>query len=188
MTVLPGKLIVISAPSGTGKTTIVERLLARNKNLKRSISYTTRAPRGSEKNGTDYVFVSDQEFKTKQRAHFFLESATVFGASYGTSREAVESELAKGFGVVLAIDVQGMKQVKERAAGELPMISIFVMPPSLEELKARLAKRKTESAGKMKERLQVAETEMEERTHYDFQVVNEHLEQAVGEIEEILRR
>src|SRR3989338_205313 len=100
----PGKLIVISAPSGCGKTTIVERLLEQNQDLKRSISYTTRSPRSGEANGRDYIFVSEDEFKSKERSGFFLESANVFGCFYGTSKEFVMAKLAEGVKLVFAID------------------------------------------------------------------------------------
>ena len=182
-----GKLIVISAPSGCGKTTIVQRLLERNKNLIRSISYTTRPPRASEVNGHDYFFVSSEEFAAKERKNFFLESAKVFGYAYGTSKEFVIDHISKGKDVVLAIDVQGMKQLRQKANSEIPLASIFIMPPSLEELKTRLEKRKTETKQEIAERLKVAEQEMAERSLYDFVVVNQKLDQAVNEIEGIVK-
>ncbi len=182
-----GKLIVISAPSGCGKTTIVERLLERNKSLVRSISYTTRPPRSGEVNSRDYFFISKEEFVAKERSNFFLESATVFGYFYGTSREFVADCVSQGKSIVLAIDVQGMKQLCQRANQEIPKASIFIIPPSLEELKVRLEKRKTETKQEIAERLKVAEQEMAERSLYDFVVVNQKLDQAVNEIEGIVK-
>lgn len=181
-----GKLIIISAPSGCGKTTIVEHLLERNKNLTRSVSYTTRAPRPGEINGRDYFFISREEFESRKRSNFFLESAEVFGCSYGTSREFVMNHVKQGRDVVLAVDVQGMKQLREKIGTEIPMISIFIMPPSLKELKARLEKRKTETKQKIDERLKIAKEEMAGRTLYDFVVVNREVSQAVNEIEGIV--
>ena len=182
-----GKLVVISAPSGCGKTTLVERLLERNKRLVRSISYTTRPPRPGEVNGHDYFFVSEKDFSAKKRKRFFLESARVFNRSYGTSREFVLEHLSRGVSVVLAIDVQGMKQLRARAGGEIQMTSIFIMPPSLSALKRRLEKRKTETKREIDERLKIAEKEMAERPLYDFVVVNRKINQAVKEIEGIVK-
>ena len=182
-----GKLIVISAPSGCGKTTIVERLLERNENLKRSISYTTRPPRPGEANGNDYFFVSKEDFVSKEKSGFFLESARVFGHFYGTSQAFVKDSISHGTDLVLAIDVQGMKQIKKQNVKTIPMISIFIMPPSLEALKARLEKRQTEKKSEMEERLRIAELEMKEKNIYDFIIVNHTVDQAVKEIEEIIK-
>lgn len=182
-----GKLIVISAPSGCGKTTIVERLLERNRNWKRSVSYTTRPPRSGEVSGRDYFFVSEDEFKSKERSGFFLETADVFGHWYGTSKEFVAKELSGGAHLVLAIDVQGMKQITKQADREIALVSIFIMPPSIESLKARLERRKTESEPEIEKRLQIAKKEMAERSLYDHVVVNHEVDQAVAEIEEIVK-
>ena len=182
-----GKLIVISAPSGCGKTTIVERLLARSKNLTRSVSYTTRPPRPGEEDGRDYFFISESDFLSKKRSGFFLESAEVFGHYYGTSKEFVLGCLSRGLSVVLAIDVQGMKQLRETTAKEISMKTIFIMPPSIELLKARLEKRKTETKEEIERRLQIAQEEMAERSKYDFVVVNRKVEEAIKEIEVIAK-
>ncbi len=140
-----GKLIIISAPSGCGKTTIVGCLLQRNKNLIRSISYTTRPPRAGEVNGKDYFFISHDEFLEKKEKDFFLESAEVFGQYYGTSKDFVTDHINQGSNIVLAIDVQGMKQLKKKAGLNLPMKSIFIMPPSEDVLRKRLEHRNTET-------------------------------------------
>ncbi len=182
-----GKLIVISAPSGCGKTTIVERLLEHNQDLTRSISYTTRAPRPGEVNGRDYFFISDKEFSAKERSGFFLESANVFGQSYGTSKEFVTDRLSQGLHVVLAIDVQGMKQLRGKVGPEFSMTSIFIMPPSVRALRARLENRKTETKPEIDERLEIAKKEMAAQALYDFVVVNRKVDQAVKTIEGIVK-
>lgn len=182
-----GRLIVISAPSGCGKTTIVERLLERNKNLTRSISYTTRPPRQGEKNGKDYFFISEKEFIDQECGSFFLESANVFGHLYGTSKKFVADLLSKGKDVILAIDVQGMKQLHQNASAEFPVVSIFLMPPSHEALRHRLFKRKTETKSEIDERLRVARAEMAARTLYNYVVVNRRIDQAVKAIEGVLK-
>ena len=182
-----GRLIVISAPSGAGKTTIVERLLRRNKNLKRSISYTTRPPRLNEINKRDYFFVSRKTFLSKKKKDFFLESAEVFGRFYGTSKKFVLEKVKRGLDLILAIDVQGMKQLKKKRTKEIPLTSIFIMPPSLGVLKKRLDKRKTETKSQIRKRLNMAKREMREHSHYDFIVTNRKIVQAVKKIEEILK-
>lgn len=182
-----GRLIVISAPSGCGKTTIVERLLARNKGLKRSISYTTRLPRPGERDRQDYYFIRAAEFQKKLRQRFFLESARVFGRFYGTGKSFVKQVIAGGQDCVLAIDVQGMKHITAQAERRIPVVTIFIMPPSLAALKRRLAKRRTETRAEVAGRLAMAEHEMGERFLYDYVVVNRKVNQAVKEIERILK-
>lgn len=177
-----GKLIVISAPSGCGKTTIVERLLRRSKNLKRSISYTTRPPRPGEVDGRDYRFVSEEEFSSRKQNGFFLESAKVFGHWYGTSKEYVRDQTSRGVDLVLAIDVQGVKQLSAGVKKEIPMTSIFIMPPSVSVLRRRLEKRRTETKAQIRQRLKIAREEIAARSLYDFIVVNRKVDQAVKEI------
>ncbi len=181
-----GKLIIISAPSGCGKTTIVERLLSEHPALKRSISYTTRAPRPGEENGRDYFFVTKEDFLEKKKNNFFIESAEVFGEHYGTSKEFVINHISNGDKVVLAIDVQGMKQIKAQAE-KVPMVSIFIMPPSLTVLRKRLESRNTETKEKIDERLRIAEKEMADRTLYDFIIVNQEVSEAVTSIKGIVK-
>ncbi len=181
-----GKFIVISAPSGAGKTTIVKKLLTRHKGWVRSISYTTRSPRKGEENGRDYFFVTAKEFEEKKRAGFFLESANVFGAFYGTSKEFVLNHVTHGRCVLLAIDVQGMKQIREKLEEEVPTLSFFIMPPSLDELRARLEKRNTENQTEVEVRLKVARKEIAQKDFYDFEVVNQEVDLAVKQIEEMI--
>ncbi len=181
-----GKLIVISAPSGCGKTTIVSRLLERHKDWVRSVSFTTRAPRAGEANGRDYFFISPEEFLDKKKKGFFLESAEVFGRHYGTAKSFVLDQTRQGKHVVLAIDVQGMKQIKE-LAGELPVVSIFIMPPSEEVLNSRLENRKTETKEEIAKRLDVAREEMKASPLFDQVVVNHEIDEAVKSIEEVIK-
>jgi guanylate kinase len=183
-----GKLIIISAPSGCGKTTIAEHLLCRNPAWKRSISYTTRAPRNGEADGRDYFFVSRNQFLKRKKAGFFIETAEVFGHSYGTSKRLVLDELAKGVNVVLAIDVQGMKQISAKLGGKKTFVSFFIMPPSERALKRRLEKRKTETKAEIGKRLEIAKQEMAKRFIYDYVVVNRRIDQAVRSIEERVNR
>lgn len=182
-----GRLIVISAPSGCGKTTIVDRLLNRNKNLTRSISYTTRAPRPGEKDGHDYYFITADEFRKKMKRRFFLEWAQVFDRFYGSAKLFVRQVIHSGNDCILAIDVQGMKHVLARAGKQIPVLTLFIMPPSLRALKRRLAKRKTETPAEIAGRFAMAEHEMNERHLYDFVVVNHKVDQAVKEVERILK-
>ena len=181
-----GRLIVSSAPSGAGKTTVVDHLLRQNKNLRRSVSYTTRLPRKNERNKRDYFFVSRKEFLSKKKKGFFLESADVFGCFYGTSKKFVLEKIRRGLNLILVIDVQGMKQLERKKRSEIPMISIFLMPPSMSILKRRLEKRKTETKEQIQKRLKIAKREVKERSRYDFVIVNQKAVEAVKQIERIL--
>lgn len=178
-----GHLIVLSGPSGAGKGTIVKELLKR-RNADLSVSCTTRAPRPGEEDGKAYFFISPEEFERREKAGDFLESARVFENRYGTPKSAVEEKLAKGRDVILEIDVQGAKQVKSRFP-EARLI--FIEPPSMEELSARLAGRGTETEEQLAIRTAQAEEEMSHAGEYDFRVVNDSLLEAVEEIEAYLR-
>ena len=181
-----GRLIIISAPSGTGKTTIVNRLLRRTKRLKRSVSYTTRKPRDGEVDKKDYFFTTRRDFLSKKSRGFFLEWASVFDKFYGTSEARCVEGMQKGFDVVLTIDVQGMRKIKHRMKNKVRLITIFVMPPSLSVLKERLMHRKTDSAAEIKKRLRIAKKEMKARAEYDYVVVNRNVESSVKQIKKIL--
>lgn len=182
-----GKLVIVSAPSGCGKTTVVERLLAKNPRFVRSISCTTRPPRGEERNGVDYYFVSTAAFNTKRKRDFFLETAAVFGQQYGTPRQPVLSQVRRGKNVIVTIDVQGKRKICARASRKIPVVSIFILPPSEEELKKRLTKRKTDAASEIAKRLKMARREMAASLEYDFIVVNHAVNDTVKEMEEILK-
>jgi guanylate kinase len=170
-----GLIFIISAPSGTGKTTLVNMLTKEFPSIVRSISCTTRAPRPSEQEGIDYFFLSKAAFKAKIDQGDFLEHAQVFGDDYGTSQEFVKSQLARGKHVVLVIDTQGALQLKKKLK---EAIFIFISPPSLIELKERMSKRKTETPQLMEERLAWARHELEMVQHYDYHIINDHLETA----------
>ena len=164
-----GKLWVVAAPSGAGKTSLVRALLERDSALRFSISYTTRARRSSEVDGRDYFFVDEPRFLEMVRAGEFLEHARVFDHWYGTGREHVASLLATGFSVVLEIDWQGARQVRERAPESR---SVFVLPPSVAELERRLRGRKTDSEAVIARRLRDAQSDMTHWHEFDHVVIN----------------
>lgn len=184
-----GRLYVISAPSGAGKTSlthaIIEQLHARGRALHFSVSYTTRQPRGAEQNGVDYHFVSQDTFRAMIAADEFLEHAWVFDRYYGTGRQATETQLAQGRDVVLDIDWQGAQQV--RAATE-HVTSIFIMPPSRTELERRLRDRAMDDEAAITRRLAEAEEEIAHAHDYDHIVVNDNFEDATRELLAIFER
>jgi guanylate kinase len=175
-------VFVISAPAGTGKNTLTEMLFEEFDNIKRSVSVTTRQPRGQEINGVDYFYISKQEFKERIKEKEFLEYAEIYGEYYGTSKDYVDKILKDGKHVILVIDVQGAKKIKKL----IPAVFIFLMPPSIEELKRRLCKRNTDSEGKIKERLRGAEAEIQEAKYYDYIVVNDDLDVAYDTLRSII--
>lgn len=176
------RLYVLAAPSGAGKTTLVRALVARRPELKFSISYTTRPQRATETDGKDYFFVDLPEFERLREAGELLESALVFDHCYGTSRSQVEAHLSNGFDVMLEIDWQGAQQVR---ASMPECVTIFILPPSRDELERRLRGRKTDSEAVIRRRLRDALTDMSHWDEFDYVVVNEELEQAVAELEAI---
>lgn len=181
------KLVVLSAPSGTGKSTLAALLLNRHPQFQLSISYTTRAPRGAEQNGVHYYFVSETEFQEMATQGKFLEYAHVFGKSwYGTSRETVEKSLNAGRHVLFDIDVQGAASLK-KAFGKR-CVTIFILPPSMEELEERLRNRKTESAEAIEARLKTARTELSQAPSFDYRIVNNDLDKTFAELEGLLKR
>lgn len=177
-----GLIFVVSAPAGTGKTTLVRMLVGEFHNVVESISYTTRKPRGKEIAGKDYNFISMQEFEEKIKEGEFLEYAKVFDNYYGTSRKVVDAQLEKGKHVVLVIDTQGALQLKK----DLDAIFIFISPPSLEELKSRLCRRSSESEEAIDYRLSWAEKEMSLKEKYDYHIVNDKLKAAYEVLRSIL--
>jgi guanylate kinase len=169
-----GLIFVISAPAGTGKTTLVQMLCKEFDCVVKSTSYTTRKIRSGEVDGQDYHFISKEKFLSKVAAGEFLEHAEVFGNSYGTSKKEVESLQKQGKHVVLVIDTQGAAKLKEF----LSAIFIFVSPPSSEELKRRLHGRQSETSEMIETRLSWAEKEMSEAAGYDYHIINENLKTA----------
>jgi len=180
-----GNLIIISAPSGTGKTTILKKIFADLHGVTFSISHTTRAPRHGEKNGVDYHFVDHQTFAAMRTKNEFLEWAEVHANFYGTSKKEVEGHLAQGIDVFLDIDVQGARQVRQ-AAGSVGCCSIFIVPPSWEEQERRLTGRGTDSTETIALRLKNAKMEMRDASLYDYIIVNDTVEQAVDTLRAII--
>jgi guanylate kinase len=180
----PGLLFVVSAPSGTGKTTVVDRLVERSPRLTRSRSYTSRPRRPGEVEGVDYNFVSRDRFEAMIREDAFLEWADIFGNLYGTGREATGLELAAGHDLVLVIDVQGARQVRHQLPGRA--VEIFVLPPSFEVLAARLRGRNKDAEGAIARRLATASREVSAVEEYDYVVVNDEIDRCVSEIEAIV--
>lgn len=172
-------VIIISAPSGCGKTTIVNKLLGKMPGIKRSISCTTRAPREGEADGEDYIFMSEEEFKRKREEGAFLEWEDNFGQSYGTLEAQAKEAASEGRDIVLSIDVKGARKVKKKIPES---ISVFIMPPSVEELYARLKGRNTDNNEQLEMRIKEARKEIEASDEYDYLVVNEDLDQAIEEI------
>ena len=179
-----GLLIVISGPSGAGKGTICQKLLEQNNNLYLSVSATTRSPRVGEKDGVDYYFLTKEEFEHKIDNDNFLEYAQVYkGCYYGTPKDKVTDMLNKGYDVILEIDIQGALQVKENYPEG---IFIFVMPPTMRDLRDRLVARKTETKEKIIERFTKAYKEVNEKAKYNYVVINDIVENAVQKVEAIM--
>ena len=175
--------IVVSAASGTGKTSLCVRLLQTLSHVERSISYTTRAPRGEEVDGRDYYYVEDNEFDRMVQADEFLEWADVFGKKYGTGEAAVRKQLDAGVDVLLDIDVQGGLQVQER----LPeAVLIFLLPPSMDELRRRLINRATDAPDEIERRLSEASNEMQQCRNYDYLVLNDDFDKAASDLRSII--
>jgi guanylate kinase len=175
--------VILSAPSGGGKTTIARMLLARRPDLGYSVSCTTRAPRQGEEQGRDYYFMTRAEFIAKRERGAFAESAEVHGNLYGTLRAEVERVIASGRHVVMDIDVQGAVQFIRAFPHS---VTIFILPPSAEVLLDRLRARKTESAAQLAARLQSALQELQQVDEYEYVIVNDDLERAVSSVESII--
>jgi len=178
-----GLLFIVSAPSGAGKTTLVERLVEQTSHLVMSRSYTSRQSRAGEADGVDYNFVTRQRFESMIEAGEFLEWASVFGNLYGTCASETELQLMTGEDVVLVIDVQGARKVRARG---LEATTVFVMPPSLEVLERRLRGRSKDSEADIQRRLTVAREEVAAVTEYDYVVVNDQLTGAVDRLRSIV--
>jgi guanylate kinase len=178
-----GLLFVVSAPSGTGKTTVVERLVETTPGLALSRSYTSRVERAGEQDGVDYNFVSRELFQAMVQREEFLEWADVFGNFYGTGRRETEMRLAAGADLVLVIDVQGARQVRKCVAGT---VGIFVLPPSFAALEHRLRGRSKDPEDAIRRRLETARREVSAVTEYDYVIVNDVLDRCVGELAAIV--
>ena len=179
----PGNLFVVAAPSGSGKSSLVKALLEVDAGVQPSISHTTRAPRGQDKHGREYYFVDDAEFDAKIAAGDFLEWAHVHGRRYGTSRQAIEARIAAGGDVVLEIDWQGALQIQRQFPDA---ILVFVLPPSWEELRARLQRRGEDTPEVIELRLANAREELAQVKHFDYVIINEVFERALFDLKTIV--
>lgn len=180
---IKGNLFIISAPSGTGKTTLCKKLISSLGDLRFSISYTTRQPRAGEINNKDYTFVSREDFYAMVDKKEFIEWAEVHGELYGSSKKRIEDILNSGADVILDIDTQGAMQLKERT-GE--GIYVFILPPSMDALRERLKKRMADSSEEITKRLERAVSEIKTYQEYDYVIINEVLDNALKELEAII--
>ena len=179
----PGNLFVVAAPSGAGKSSLVKALLELDSQVQPSVSHTTRAPRGQEKHGREYFFTSEQEFDAMVSADAFVEWAQVHGNRYGTSKKAIEERMAQGADVILEIDFQGAIQIEENFDNA---ISIFILPPSWDELRSRLERRGEDSPAVIEMRMKNAQIEVAQVGKFDFVIINELFERALFDIKAIV--
>lgn len=179
------KLFVFSAPSGSGKTTIVKDVLSSFPDFVFSISATTRKRRASEKNGVDYFFISEKEFKEKIDNNEFVEWEKFYDYYYGTLKSQIEKNLSKGLNTVFEVDVKGALSIKKNYPDA---VLIFIAPPSIEELKQRLIKRNTETEEDLKKRIERAEMELSFKDKFDYVVSNANLESAIKQVKEIIEK
>ncbi len=179
----PGNLFVVAAPSGAGKSSLVKALLELDARVQPSVSHTTRAPRGQEKHGREYFFVSQQEFDAMVEADAFVEWARVHSQRYGTSKKAIEERMAQGADVILEIDFQGAIQIKNIFSNA---ICIFILPPSWEELRSRLERRGEDAPDIIDMRMKNAQTEVAQVEKFDFVIINELFDRALFDLKAIV--
>lgn len=179
-----GNIFVISAPSGTGKTTILKKVISQMENVAFSVSHTTRSPRPGEQEGDDYFFVDRDVFETMRKEDHFLEWAEVHGNLYGTSRQAVRTGIDQGIDVILDIDVQGGRQIREKIGREA--VFVFIAPPSLTELEHRLKMRGTDPESVIAVRMQNARKELMDMDRYDYVIMNDVVENGVQILKSII--
>ena len=179
----PGNLFVVAAPSGAGKSSLVKALMELDSRVQPSVSHTTRPPRGQEKHGREYYFVSEREFDVMVQADAFVEWAHVHDQRYGTSRRAIEERISQGADVILEIDFQGAIQIKKLFANA---IGIFILPPSWEELRSRLERRGEDSAGVIEIRLKNAAIEVAQVSQFDFVILNELFDRALFDLKAVV--
>ena len=183
MNTYPGNLFVVAAPSGAGKSSLVKALMELDARVQPSVSHTTRAPRGQEKHGREYFFVSEQEFDSMVSHGAFLEWANVHGRRYGTSRKAIEDRINQGADVVLEIDYQGALQIKKIFENA---VLIFILPPSWDELRSRLERRGEDAPDVIEVRLKNAAEEMAQAKEFDYVIINELFETALFDLKAIV--
>jgi guanylate kinase len=179
----PGNLVVVAAPSGAGKSSLVKALMELDSHVQPSVSHTTRAPRGQEKHGREYFFVSEAEFDNMVAANAFVEWAHVHNHRYGTSKKAIEERMAQGADVLLEIDFQGALQIKQIFANA---VTIFILPPSWDELRSRLERRGEDSCDVIEVRLQNAALEVAQVHQFDFVIINESFDRALFDLKSIV--
>lgn len=178
-----GMLIVVSSPSGGGKGTLIDRVLKTVPGVSYSVSYTTRAPRGTEQNGREYFFVSTSAFEDMIRRGEFLEWANVYGHLYGTNQNQVERELSAGHDIILEIDVQGAASIREKVDDA---VSIFILPPSFELLRQRLLSRGTDSPADLEKRLRGAPAEVEQHKKFQYVILNDDINRASQQLASVI--
>ncbi|MDP5116858.1 MAG: guanylate kinase [Burkholderiaceae bacterium] len=183
MTIYPGNLFVVAAPSGAGKSSLVKALMELDAGVQPSVSHTTRAPRGQEFDGREYFFIDDAQFDAMVADHAFLEWAHVHGNRYGTSKSTIEERISQGLDVVLEIDFQGAVQIKRLFANA---VLIFILPPSWEELRSRLQRRGEDTAEVIEIRLANAATEMAQAHEFDFVIINQLFDKALFDLKAIV--
>ena len=179
-----GLVLIVSSPSGAGKTTICKKLIQDIENLSLSVSVTTRLKRQNEIDGKDYFFKSDEEFDKMVKQEKFLEHARVFGYSYGTLKSEINSKITNGINVIVDIDWQGTRQIEEHIPDDI--VKIFILPPSIKELEKRLGARATETQDSFKKRMSEARKEISHYNEYDFVIINEDVQESVNKIKLIL--
>tara|TARA_B100000029_G_C17342213_1_gene875713 strand:- start:248 stop:871 length:624 start_codon:yes stop_codon:yes gene_type:complete len=180
-----GLMLVLSSPSGAGKTSICKRVLEKEKKIVMSISYTTRPKRKSEKNGFDYYFISKKKFDEFKNSEYFVEYANVFDHYYGTPKDFIEKNLQKGVDVLFDIDWQGAQKLSDYSKDD--MVSIFILPPDNKTLLERLKKRNEDSIGTVNKRMGKAKSEISHWIEYDYIIINENLEKSTDEVITILK-
>ena len=179
-----GLVLIVSSPSGAGKTTICKKLIQDVENLSLSVSVTTRLKRQNEIDGKDYFFKSDEEFDKMVKEEKFLEHARVFGYSYGTLKSEINSKITNGINVIVDIDWQGTRQIEEHIPDDI--VKIFILPPSIKELEKRLGARATETQDSFKKRMSEARKEISHYNEYDFIIINEDVQECVNKIKLII--
>jgi len=180
-----GAILIVAAPSGTGKTTLLKRILKDNSDLVYSVSSTTRKPRPDEINGVDYFFISEEEFVQKKDKGFFVEWEKVYDYYYGTDKNFVEETINNGKSILIEVDVNGALAIKS----SYPEANlIFILPPSFEELVNRLKNRKTETEEDLRKRIERARMELDLQTKFDFHIVNDNVEEAILHLTNLINK